>query len=99
MFLGVGHSRVKPQAASNPVLPRVTVAEVIRWPLREWQELSGRLQAVNAVEIRPRVSDFVDCVAIEDGERVKKGQLLFQIDPRHGQPLRDDAAIKLAQVS
>ncbi|HTB29729.1 MAG TPA: efflux RND transporter periplasmic adaptor subunit, partial [Steroidobacteraceae bacterium] len=51
-------------------------------PLREWQEFSGRLQAVNTVEIRPRVSGYVDRVAFEDGARVKKGQLLFQIDPR-----------------
>ncbi len=58
------------------------MAEVIHRPLREWQEFSGRLQAVNTVEIRPRVSGYVDRVAFADGARVKKGQLLFQIDPR-----------------
>jgi multidrug efflux system membrane fusion protein len=63
-------------------VPQVTVAEVIHRPLREWQEFSGRLQAVNTVEIRPRVSGYVDRVAFTDGARVKKGQLLFQIDPR-----------------
>ncbi len=71
--------RAKPQAAA---LPEVTVAEVIHRPLREWQEFSGRLQAVNTVEIRPRVSGYIDRVAFEDGARVTKGQLLFQIDPR-----------------
>jgi multidrug efflux system membrane fusion protein len=60
----------------------VTVAEVIHRPLREWQEFTGRLQAVNTVEIRPRVSGYIDRVAFADGARVKKGQLLFQIDPR-----------------
>jgi multidrug efflux system membrane fusion protein len=79
--VGHGHSRAKPAAASA-ALPAVTVAEVIHRPLREWQEFSGRLQAVNTVEVRPRVSGFVDRVAFEDGARVKKGQLLFQIDPR-----------------
>ncbi len=79
---GHGHSRVKPPAAANAALPEVTVAAVIHRPLREWQEFSGRLQAVNTVEIRPRVSGYVDRVAFEDGARVKKGQLLFQIDPR-----------------
>src|SRR6202167_6193540 len=80
--VGHGHSRAKPPAAASAALPAVTVAEVIHRPLREWQELSGRLQAVNTVEVRPRVSGFIDRVAFEDGARVKKGQLLFQIDPR-----------------
>ena len=76
------HSRAKPQAAAQPALPEVQVAEVIHRPLREWQEFSGRLQAVNTVDVRPRVSGYVDRVAFTDGARVKKGQLLFQIDPR-----------------
>jgi len=79
---GHGHSRAKAPAAASVALPEVTVAAVIQRPLREWQEFSGRLQAVNTVEIRPRVSGYVDRVAFEDGTRVKKGQLLFQIDPR-----------------
>jgi membrane fusion protein, multidrug efflux system len=78
---GHGHSPVKP-AVANPALPEVTVAPVIHRPLHEWQEFSGRLQAVNTVEIRPRVSGYIDRVGFEDGARVKKGQLLFQIDPR-----------------
>jgi multidrug efflux system membrane fusion protein len=82
LFFGAGHSHAKPQAAVNAALPQVTVAEVIHRPLREWQEFSGRLQAVNTVEVRPRVSGYVDSVAFADGARVKKGQLLFQIDPR-----------------
>jgi multidrug efflux system membrane fusion protein len=82
LLSGVGHSLSKPQAAPSVALPEVTVAEVIHRPLREWQEFSGRLQAVNTVEIRPRVSGYVDRVGFEDGVRVKKGQLLFQIDPR-----------------
>ncbi len=82
LLSGVGHTRNKPQPAANTALPQVTVAEVIHRPLREWQEFSGRLQAVNTVEIRPRVSGYVDRVAFTDGARVKKGQLLFQIDPR-----------------
>jgi multidrug efflux system membrane fusion protein len=82
LFSGVGHSRSKPEPSASAALPEVTVAEVIHRPLREWQQFSGRLQAVNTVEIRPRVSGYIDRVAFEDGARVKKGQLLFQIDPR-----------------
>jgi multidrug efflux system membrane fusion protein len=82
LLSGVGHSRTKPQPAATAALPQVSVAEVIHRPLREWQEFSGRLQAPNTVELRPRVSGYVDRVAFTDGARVKKGQLLFQIDPR-----------------
>jgi len=82
LYSSVGHSRAKPPAAAQPALPQVEVAEVIHRPLREWEEFSGRLQAVNTVDVRPRVSGYVDRVAFTDGARVKKGQLLFQIDPR-----------------
>jgi multidrug efflux system membrane fusion protein len=82
LFSALGHSRAKPAAAAIAAPPQVTVAEVIHRPLREWQELSGRLQAVNTVEVRPRVAGYIDRVAFTDGARVKKGQLLFQIDPR-----------------
>ena len=81
LYSNVGHSRAKP-AAAQAALPEVQVAEVIHRPLREWQEFSGRLQAPNTVELRPRVSGYVDRGAFTDGARVKKGQLLFQIDPR-----------------
>src|ERR1700677_3825874 len=83
LFLsGFGHSKSKPTSQPAAAPPEITVARVIHRPLREWQEFSGRLQAVNTVEVRPRVSGYVDRVAFEDGARVKKGQLLFQIDPR-----------------
>jgi multidrug efflux system membrane fusion protein len=82
LYSSVGHSRAKSPAAAQAALPQVQVAEVIHRPLREWQEFSGRLQAPNTVELRPRVSGYVDRVAFTDGARVKKGQLLFQIDPR-----------------
>jgi multidrug efflux system membrane fusion protein len=82
LYSRAGHSLAKPQAAAPAALPQVQVAEVIHRPLREWQEFSGRLQAPNTVELRPRVSGYVDRVAFTDGARVKKGQLLFQIDPR-----------------
>jgi multidrug efflux system membrane fusion protein len=80
LLSGFGHSKARPTAASAP--PEITVAQVIHRPLREWQEFSGRLQAVNTVEIRPRVSGYIDRVGFQDGARVRKGQLLFQIDPR-----------------
>jgi multidrug efflux system membrane fusion protein len=62
--------------------PAVSVAEVIEQQVTEWDELTGRLEAPESVDIRPRVSGFIDKVAFEEGSLVKKGDLLFQIDPR-----------------
>ncbi len=65
-----------------PPAPEVTVAGVISKPLRDWEEFSGRLEAVDSVDIRPRVSGYIDSIEFTEGARVKKGQLLFRIDPR-----------------
>ncbi|MCQ2028964.1 efflux RND transporter periplasmic adaptor subunit [Stutzerimonas zhaodongensis] len=62
--------------------PTVSVADVIEQRVTEWDELTGRLEAPESVEIRPRVSGFIDKVAFDEGALVKKGDLLFQIDPR-----------------
>lgn len=81
ILANVDRSIAQPPPA-QPAPPEVTVAEVVHRPLRDWQEFSGRLQAVNRIELRPRVNGYVDRVAFPDGARVTKGQLLFQIDPR-----------------
>ncbi|NUT77094.1 efflux RND transporter periplasmic adaptor subunit [Pseudomonas sp. C1C7] len=71
-----------PVAANAPGAPHVTVAKVIEQPITEWDEVTARLEAPETVEIRPRVSGQIERVAFTDGELVKKGDLLFQIDPR-----------------
>jgi membrane fusion protein, multidrug efflux system len=96
LFSAVSHSRGAPPPSASVALPEVTVAEVIHRPLREWQEFTGRLQAVNAVEIRARVSGYVDRVGFVDGAQVRKGQLLFQIDPR---PFRSEVDRLVAERS
>jgi multidrug efflux system membrane fusion protein len=77
---GCNASEAQEAAAEAP--PEVTVAEVLVKPLRDWDEFTGRLEAVNSVEIRPRVGGYIEAVNFEEGSRVRKGQLLFQIDPR-----------------
>lgn len=75
----------KPQAAQEsaaPPAPQVSVAEVLQHPINEWVEVTGRLEAPQSVIIRARVSGYIDQVAFEEGALVKKGDLLFQIDPR-----------------
>ena len=61
---------------------QVTVANVIERDVTEWDEFTGRLQAVDSVEVRPRVSGYVSAVRFSEGAIVRKGDLLFQIDPR-----------------
>ncbi len=77
-----GCSRSQAATDAAPPPPKVTVAEVIARPLEQWGEFTGRLEAAESVEIRPRVSGFVDSLHFTEGARVEKGQLLFQIDPR-----------------
>ncbi|POZ99789.1 efflux transporter periplasmic adaptor subunit, partial [Pseudomonas sp. MWU12-2312b] len=71
-----------PQTAAAPPAAKVSVAKVLEQPVNEWDEFTGRLEAPETVEIRPRVSGQIDEVAFTEGALVKKGDLLFQIDPR-----------------
>jgi multidrug efflux system membrane fusion protein len=71
-----------PEATVAPAAAKVSVAKVLEQPVNEWDEFTGRLEAPETVEIRPRVSGQIDSVAFTDGALVKKGDLLFQIDPR-----------------
>jgi RND family efflux transporter MFP subunit len=58
------------------------VAEVPQREIAEWDEFTGRLEAVDQVEIRPRVSGYIKRVSLAEGKEVKKGEVLFEIDPR-----------------
>jgi RND family efflux transporter MFP subunit len=77
---------------SAPPPPQVTVAQVLEKKVKEWDEFTGRLQAVETVEIRPRVSGYIDKVAFTEGSQVKRGDLLFVIDPRPYKAEYDHAA-------
>ncbi|HEX7335633.1 MAG TPA: efflux RND transporter periplasmic adaptor subunit [Gemmatimonadales bacterium] len=68
--------------AEVPPLQAVTVAAVPEREITEWDEFTGRLEAVDQVEIRPRVSGYIRRVAFAEGAEVKKGEVLFEIDPR-----------------
>ena len=72
----------QPQAAPAPAAPQVSVARVIERTVNDWDEFTGRIQAIDSVEVRPRVSGYIEKVAFTEGGLVKKGDLLFVIDPR-----------------
>jgi multidrug efflux system membrane fusion protein len=77
----VACSRAQAQPAAPPP-PRVTVATVVEQPVTEWDEFTGRLEAVDTVAIRPRVSGYIAKVTFDEGAVVKKGDTLFEIDAR-----------------
>jgi RND family efflux transporter MFP subunit len=86
-------------AARTPAAPRtpeVTVAPVLQRDIREWDELTGRLEAVDSVELRPRVSGQLVRVAFAEGKEVAKGDVLFEIDPR---PYEADLARAEAELA
>jgi multidrug efflux system membrane fusion protein len=72
----------KPEAGALPAPVKVSVAKVLEQPVNEWDEVTARLEAPETVEVRPRVSGQIDSVVFTEGSMVKKGDLLFQIDPR-----------------
>jgi RND family efflux transporter MFP subunit len=65
-----------------PPAPKVKVTQPIARDTMEWDEFTARLDAVDSVEVRPRVSGYLQAVHFQDGALVKKGELLFTIDPR-----------------
>jgi len=81
--------------ADPPPPPAVTVAPVLERDINEWDEFTGRLQAVDQVEIRPRVSGYIKRVTFPEGKEVRKGEVLFEIDPR---PYQADLARAEAQL-
>lgn len=65
-----------------PPPPPVTVAPPLARQIVDWDEYAGHFEAVQAVEVRPRVSGYLLSVDFRDGDFVREGQVLFRIDPR-----------------
>lgn len=80
--------------------PTVTVAPVEQREIVEWSEFTGRTEPLSSVEIRPRVSGYIEEVRFDSGQMVKKGDVLFVIDPRWHKAEFDQmqAAVVRAQV-
>jgi len=75
---GCGPGSVK----QHPSPPSVTVASTEGKEIVEWDEFTGRTEAVESVDVRPRVSGYIETVRFQSGQVVKKGEVLFVIDPR-----------------
>src|SRR5580692_395424 len=86
LVVGCG-GKAAPQPAPPP---SVTVAPIEQKELVEWDEFTGRTESVESVEIRPRVSGYIQEVRFQSGQLVKKGDVLFVIDPRWHQAAFDN---------
>ncbi len=96
VLAGCGESQQQQQAA--PPAPAVTVAQPVKRVIVDQDEYVGRFVAVDTVEVRARVSGYLDKVHFNDGQIVKEGDLLFTIDRRPFQNTYDQANASLAQA-
>lgn len=69
-------------AGAQPPAPAVTVANPLARTITEWDEFTGRFEAVARVDVRPRVSGFIEKIHFRDGQLVSEGDVLFSIDQR-----------------
>jgi RND family efflux transporter MFP subunit len=88
-----------PAPAQQPTMPppAVTVSYPVERELADYAEFTGQTAAVKSVDVRARVWGFLQSVNFTEGALVKKGDLLFQIDPRPYQALVNQATSKIAQ--
>lgn len=89
-------AKAAPTAAQQAAT--VDVAPVVSKTIIDWQEYSGRLEAIDQVDIRPQVSGKLIAVHFKDGSLVKKGDLLFTIDPRPFEAELNRAKAQLASA-
>lgn len=82
-------------ATASAPPPKVKIAQPLHRQTTEWDEYTGRIEAVNAVEVRARVSGYLDKVNFTAGSKVTKGDLLFLIDPK---PLKAQLNYALAEL-
>ncbi|MFD0988297.1 efflux RND transporter periplasmic adaptor subunit [Methyloligella solikamskensis] len=85
------------QAGGQPPAPEVTVASPLVRDIKQWREFTGQFEAQDSVEVRPRVSGYLESRDFTDGEFVKKGELLFVIEPRPFELALEKAKATLAQ--
>ncbi|MEH6665795.1 MAG: efflux RND transporter periplasmic adaptor subunit, partial [Brevundimonas sp.] len=92
---GCGNS-AEGQAQSAP--PPVSVATPLARQVTDWDEFVGRFEAVQTVDVRARVGGYVQAVHFRDGQMVRRGQLLFTLDPRPAQAALAAARAAVAQA-
>lgn len=90
-----GCGKKQQQAMTAPPPPEVTVAKPLVKQISDWDDYVGQFKAVQTVEVRPRVSGYLVAAGFREGDLVKTGDLLFQIDARPFQASLDEARAQL----
>ncbi|MGT8855854.1 efflux RND transporter periplasmic adaptor subunit [Enterobacter sp. 186315] len=96
-LLLVGCDNSVAQNAAPPA-PAVSAADVVVKSISQWDSFNGRIEAVESVQLRPRVSGYIDKVNYTDGQEVKKGEVLFTIDDRTYRAALEQAQANLARA-
>ena len=78
--------------------PGVNVSAVLKKPVTEWDEFSGRIEAIETVELRPRVAGYLAKIHFQEGGTIRKGDLLFTIDDREYRAAADSARANVART-
>src|SRR6478672_11569074 len=88
----------KPQQQAAPPAPPVTVAQPVKRTVTDWDEFTGRFEAVEEVQVRSRVGGFVTSVEFRDGAIVRSGDLLYVIDSRPFEAVAEQADGQLSDA-
>ncbi|MGY4445034.1 RND family efflux transporter MFP subunit [Bradyrhizobium sp. LM2.3] len=95
--LSPGCGQPTSQAGAPPPAP-VTVAQPVKRTVTDWDEFTGRFEATEEVQVRPRVGGFVNSVEFQDGAIVHQGDLLYVIDPRPFEAVAEQADGQLSDA-
>ena len=95
--LGLTGCAPGPSVASVAAPPQVTVSRPVERDVTDYEDFTARIAAVDSVEVRARVWGYLDKVNFKEGALVKKGDVLFELDPRPYQAILDQAKAKVAQ--
>lgn len=100
LFVGLLLLTACNEAVSAPDTPLTTVdvAPVILKKISYWDEFNGRISAIDSVDVRPRVSGYIDKVVYKEGEDVRRGDLLFVIDSRSYEAAFESAKARLERA-
>src|SRR5690349_10183294 len=90
--------KAAPQAAAAPPPPPVSVAQPVKRTVTDWDEFTGRFEAVDEVQVRARVGGYVMSVEFKDGDIVHAGDLLYVIDSRPFEAVAEQANGQLSDA-
>jgi RND family efflux transporter MFP subunit len=93
-----GFWQAEPEAQAAPPPPAVTVAKPLIKDMEEWNDFTGQFEPLESVEVRARVSGYLESVNFTDGQLVKKGDLLFVIEPRPYELALETSSAQLSQA-